>query len=290
MRTGLSAIAAVVLLLFVAGGAEAGKFAFKPAKVTVEVPKGWATQDEGGTVTFTTKDQMLAINLAYAQGMNVDAAWDLMLAETGKVVAGFSAEKKAGILGKLDPGYVGSGAGSMGGAQVEALVAVFPVSGGSMTVFVLGAVGRYEKYEKAMAKFLGSLQPIFEISTDDQLTQVPADGQKFAHKVAAAIGKNDSKAFAKLVARKGLGFADGESQTLVKSSKVKGAIKKAGSVAAFVGLPASGEFHVLFDAATGDSFSIYRGAQAGVVTYVHVKKDKKKWVVAGTWMQDHGAE
>lgn len=254
------------------------------------MPKGWATQDQVGTVTFTSKDQMLAINLAYAQGMNVDAAWDLMIAETQKVVTGFSAEKTAGILGKLDTGYVGSGAGSMGGAQVEALVAVFPVAGGSMTVFVLGAVGKYEKHEKAMAKFLDSLQPVFEITSDDQFTQVPADGQKFAHQVAAAIGKNDGKAFTKLVAKKGLGVFDGESETLLKSSKVKGAIKKAGSVAAFVGLPASGEFHVLFDAATGDSYSIYRGAQTGVVTYLHVKKDKKKWVVAGTWMQDHGAD
>jgi hypothetical protein len=290
MRTGLSAIAAVVVLLFVAGGAEAGKFEFKSAKVTVEVPKGWATQDEGGTVTFTTKDQMLAINLAYAVGMSVDDAWDLMIAESQKVVAGFSAEKKAGVLGTLSTGYVGSGAGSMGGASVEALVAVFPVPGGSMTVFVLGAVGKYEKHEKAMAKFLDSLTPVFQISSDDQLTQVPADGQKVAHQIAAAIGKNDSKAFLKLLGKKGIGFSDGGSSVVVKTAKVKGAIKKAGSVAAFVGLPASGEFHVLFDAETGTSFSIYRGAQSGVVTYVHVTKDKKKWVIDGTWMQDHGTD
>lgn len=289
MRTGLSAIAVGLLLLFVAGRAEAGRFEFKAARVSVEVPKGWGTADEVGTVTFTSKDQMLAINLAYAQGTSVDAAWDLLISESQKVVAGFSAEKKEGVFGGLDVGYVGSGAGTMGGASVEALVAVFPAPGGSMTVFALGVVGKYEKHEKAMMKFLSSLRGVSVLVEDDQFEAAPADGRKFAVKLARAIGDNDGKGFLKMVGK--AGFFDGRNQVQLKASKLKGELKaRGGKVHALVDMPATGDFHLLWNAGTGDSFQLYRGEPTGAVTYVTVKKEKKKWVITGSTTQAPGAK
>lgn len=291
MRQDLSAFAVVLVLLFVgaAGRAEAGKFEFKAARVSVEVPKGWKIQDATDMVTFVSKDQMLVINMAAGQGVDVDAAWSVLIGEVGKLVDGFSAEKNPGVLGGLTGGYVGAGSGTMGGASVSALVAAFPVPGGAVTVFVVGVNGKYEKHEKAMAKFLDSILPVSVLVEDDQFAAVPKDGQKFAVKLAATISNNDSKGFLKLVGKKG--FFDGGQEMQFKTSQIKGHLKElGGKVSTFVGMPASGDFRILWDAETGDSFQIYRGEQTSVVSYVTVKKEKKKWVVTGSYMQDHGAE
>lgn len=285
MRQGLSAFAVVLVLLFVAGAgagrAEAGKFELEAARITVEVPKGWKIQDATDNVTFISKDQMLVINIAAGQGADVDTAWSILIGEVGKLVSGFSTEKNPGAFGGLTGGYVGAGAGTMGGASVSALVAAFPVTGGSVTVFVVGVNGKYEKHEKAMARFLDSILPVSVLVEDDQFAAVPKDGQKFAVKLAATISNNDSKGFLKLVGKKG--FHDGAQDMQLKSSQIKGHIKElGGKVATFVGMPASGDFHILWDAATGDSFQIYRGEGGSVITFVTVKKEKKKWVVTGS--------
>lgn len=290
MRTRLPAFAVVLLLLFVARGAEAAPYTFQAGKVTVEVPKGWSTSDEGGTVTFGTKDDALAVNLAVAAGTDLDSAWDLLLGEVQKVVIGFTATKAEGIFGAMPTGYVGHGAGSLGGMQVEGLVAVFPVSGGSLTVFAIGQKGKYEKYEKALTKLLAGMTPAIVLVEDDSYGMMTADARKFAGKVVDAIGKNDSKAFLKMISKKGFSVSDGNVGMVVRSSKLKKEIKKAGGVAAFLGVPTSGDFAVLWDAETGTSFSLYRGAQTSVVTYVSVSKQKGKWVIDGMWMQDHGAD
>jgi hypothetical protein len=293
MRTGLSAILTLLCLVVVVPRADAGKHEFEAAKVSVDVPSGWAIHDEGGTVTFASPDETLAVNLAVATGMDPDAAWDLLLSEVAKVVSGFAADKAPGVLGSLT-GQVGHGAGSMGGTPVEALVAVFPIDGGSMTLFAIGEKGKYEKHEKAMTQLLDGLAPSGGgggfLADDDAYAGLGADGQKFAARLATAIGKNDGKGFVKLVGKKGLTFADGDRGRKVKTSKVKGAIKKAGSVAAFLGLPAAGELHVSADASDPTTFSLYRGELSSVVTYVVARKVKGKWSVEGTYLQDHGVD
>ena len=288
MRIRLSALAVVLLLLFVARGAEAAPYTFQAGKVTVEVPKGWSKSDEGGTVTFATKDDALAVNLAVAAGTELDAAWDILVSEVKKVVIGFTATKAEGVFGTMPTGYVGHGAGMLGDMSVEGLVAVFPISGGSLTVFAIGQKGKYEKYEKALTKLLAGLAPAIVLVEDDSYGMMSADARKFAGKVVAAIAKNDSKAFLKMVSKKGLTIADDNAGIVMKATKVKGEIKKAGGVAAFVDMPASGDFGVLWDAETGTSFSLYRGPLTGEVTYVTISKQKGKWVVDGLLLRHHG--
>ena len=298
MRT-LSALV-LLSLLFVAAPATAGKFNFKAAKVTVDLPSAWKTQDDGGTVTFVSKDGTVAINMTATASMKLDEAWDLLIDSVNGVVSGFSADKQAGVLSGMS-GYVGAGTGTMSGTAVEALVAVLDTGSGTMTVFVVGEKGKYEKNEKDMLKVLNGIKSTgkpaaAELDPSGDYPNLGKDAKKFVDKLANAIAKNDQKTFAKLISKQGIEWTVGDAVQVTKAAGVKKDVKKAGSVAAYLAFPAGGAFHVegyQEDPQLGYVLSIYRGDLTGQVTHLRIQrakgKAKGKWELAGAWVMDHSS-
>ena len=294
MRSQL-AVAVVAAALVVSARAEAGTFTFAKAKVTIDVPAGWATDDEGDTVTFSSADGSLALNLAYAP-VDVDTGWSILVDQVNQTVSGVKVSKKAGVMQDLS-GYVDSSAGSLQGTKVQCMLAAFSANGGTMTVFVIGQKGVYEKHGDVLTAMLASLSAgtggAAAGGLDWEGGTVPDAGKAFAAKLVAAIDKNDSKAFLKMVGKKGVAFyadGDGSYNLTVKPSKMKKAIKKAGSVAQFLDLPDHGDWRVGYpdDGSTG--YYLYRDARDSFVVYVVVELQKKKWVVTGSYTRETGEE
>jgi hypothetical protein len=296
MRTKLAAIV-IALGLLVAARVEAGTFTFQQADVTVEVPDGWATEDEGGYVTFTAPDQTVAINLAWG-GADAKAAWKTLEKEAKALVKGLKLKKAAGWVGGLE-GWVAAGKGKLEGTAVDARLGIVHAPGGAMSVFVIGQTGKYDAHWQALYTMLDSLQP----ASGERLVVVGADfggvaepGQHFAKYLARAIATNDAKAFVKLVGKKGLAFADGEngaSSRTLKGSKLTAAIKKAGGVAALLGVPASGAFNVelgQLGESLGLAFTMSRGDGQGVVAHLYAEGGTGGWKLVSVYYQDHGVD
>jgi hypothetical protein len=244
MRTRLAAIVIACGVLAVALRAEAGTFTFQPASVSVEVPTGWSTDDQGNYVTFGTADQSLAINLAYG-GTDLAAAWKTLEAEVKKVVTGVKVKKKAGVLGGMD-GFVSSGKGKLGGTKVSVMLAALETPSGVVTVFVIGQVGTYEKHEKDMTAFLASLAEIITappryVDDDDGYKALPETARSFADRLAKAIDDNDVKTFLKMVKPKGFDL-HGKSFT---RDKLKKKLTKKMTLRKLLKLPATGSWQVV---------------------------------------------
>ncbi|MCA9674537.1 MAG: hypothetical protein H6708_09565 [Kofleriaceae bacterium] len=287
----VSVIVAVGLLA--APSVQAKSHTFPEGKVTVDLPDSWLIQADKGTVTFTTKDQTLAINLAWA-GPDLDQAWDILVDQVGKVVKQTKVgDKKPGVMGDLK-GFVTSGTGTLNGVDVDILLSVVQTPAGAMTVFAIGQKGKYEKHEKDMQRVLFGIKAIGGagggvFGDDEGYGGLGADARKFADKVAKAITKKDAKAFVKLVAKAGFQQAAGDMAVTTKTSKLASAIKKAKGLLAYLNVPEAGDFHVNVRD-DGAQFAVWRGTGDGVVAYIDCEQVKGKWYVTGMYMEDHGVE
>jgi hypothetical protein len=280
MRDLLAVLVVVAgLLVALPADADAGSFAFTDAKVTVDVPDTWATSAKTGNVTFSTRDQSLAINLAFA-GTKLDDAWDLLVTQVNKVVTGVTVSKKAGVLSGM-AGYVDHSKGTFNGGDVACLLAAVQTPSGIMTIFVLGQLGKYEQHDDEMNQILFGMvadgaRTGGEIAFD---AAIAADAHDAVTRLATAIHGNDTAAFLALVSPKGLARANARGKRKVtKPAKLKKAIEKAKTITAYLGLPASGAWQAT---AAGKKVELRRGE----LPVIELARVKGAWVVTGTRAQ-----
>jgi hypothetical protein len=145
------------LLLASAAGANSNTFGFTQAQVVAKVPENWTIQNEGGNVTFASKDKLVAISLAHA-GSNLDEAWRILTEEVDKVVTGLKVAKTPGKVSAFS-GYIGTGTGKLGNTDVDCYLAAVMTPGGAMTVFRLFPVGKAQNHKQTIDTFLNNLAP-----------------------------------------------------------------------------------------------------------------------------------
>lgn len=150
------ALVALCVLLLTAD-AHANSFIFDRSQVVVEMPKTWRVEDSGENVTFSTKDKLVAISLAWA-GPKLDRSWDILVGEVNKVVTGVKVTRKPGKTGAFT-GYVGTGNGKLGKIDVHCYLAAVMTGGGAMTIFMLYPIGKDTPHKAAIKQFLDSLAP-----------------------------------------------------------------------------------------------------------------------------------
>ncbi len=295
MRAPLTAIIIVCGLLLTAR-AEAGTFTFQKAQVTIDLPDDWVTDDQGDHVTFASPDQALAINIAWA-GDDPAVAWTAVTTQVKAIVKGVSIKKKPGEVGGL-AGHVATGKGKLGGTKVDVRLAVVKTPNAAMSVFVIGETGKWEKHKAQLERVLDSLWSVGVarvVVTGPDFESIEAGGQRLAIQLGRAIARDDATAFVKLVSKKGLKVSDGGSgkPKVTKTAKLAAAIKKAGGLTAFLGMPATGDFAVEMEYLgedLGHAFTMTRGPVRSVVYHLRGEWSKKGWSLVGSYPQDHGVD
>ena len=137
--------------------ARANSFIFDKSQVVAKMPTTWRVEDSGENVTFSTKDKLVAISLAWA-GPKLDKGWDILVGEVNKVVTGLKVTRKPGKTGAFT-GYVGSGDGKLGKTPVHCYLSTVMTPGGAMTIFMLHPIGKEAPHKAAIAQFLNGLAP-----------------------------------------------------------------------------------------------------------------------------------
>jgi hypothetical protein len=272
----------VLIALVAARPADAKVHTLEAAQVSIDVPKGWSVAAADLQLTLTSPDATVTVALGHIQAGGIDQAWLTFGDELAK--AGFPLGEPAA---RTYGAFSGTAAEVMGG--MAGFVAIVETHGGNgLAIVAMALTDAYQKHAKAVEKMLGTLRSTAPVLAEAELDGMPAAARKAAVALATALDTNNVKAFLKLVGKSLQVGGDLDSPTY-KKAKLKPAIAKAGSIAAFLGLPASGAWHVRFDASSPDYLRIYRGEWGVGTWYVAVNgKKQKKYLVSGTGVRQDG--